>query len=295
MPPENKPENLRPGLYLVATPIGNLGDITLRALDVLRAADQILAENTQRTRKLLTRYDIKTSLKSLNDHNERAEANQLARQMAAGKHIALVSDAGTPLISDPGYCVVRAALNVGVEVVPIPGPSSLLAALTASGLPVDRFTFCGFLPRKPAARRRLFEDLASEPGTLVFLESPRRLARSLAEAAEVFGGRSVAVARELTKMHEEFIRGTLPEIAARFAHTEVRGEVTVCVAGANVVTTDAPTTRNPLDRQDLARRFRQLLEEGTPRNEALKTLASQHSVPRREIYKALLVEEEETR
>ena len=292
---ENNPESLCPGLYLVATPIGNLKDVTLRALDVLRAADQILAEDTRRTRKLLTRYDINTPLKSLNDHNERAVANQLVEQMVTGTQIALVSDAGTPLISDPGYFLVRAALDAGVKVVPIPGPSSLLAALTGSGLPVDRFTFCGFLPRKAGARRRLLNDLANEPGTLVFLESPRRLATSLAEAAEILGERPIAIARELTKMHEEFIRGTLPEVAAQFAHTEVRGEVTVCIAGANFVTTDAPSTRESLDRKDLALRYTQLLKEGTPRTEALKTLARHNGVSRREIYKALFVEEEETR
>jgi len=292
---ENNPESLCPRLYLVATPIGNLKDVTLRALDVLRAADQILAEDTRRTRKLLTRYDINTPLRSLNDHNERTVANQLVEQMVTGTQIALVSDAGTPLISDPGYFLVRAALDAGVKVVPIPGPSSLLAALTGSGLPVDRFTFCGFLPRKAGARRRLLNDLASEPGTLIFLESPRRLATSLAEAAEILGGRPVAIARELTKMHEEFIRGTLPEVAAQFAHTEVRGEVTVCVAGANFVTTDVTSTREPLDHKDLAQRFAQLLEGGMPRTEALKTLARHNGVSRREIYKALFVEEEETR
>ena len=292
---ENKPESFCPGLYLVATPIGNLKDITLRALDVLRAADQILAEDTRRTRKLLTRYDINTPLKSLNDHNERAMANQLVEQMANGTQFALVSDAGTPLISDPGFCLVRAALDAGVNVVPIPGPSSLLAALTGSGLPVDRFTFCGFLPRKPGTRRRLLNDLASEPGTLIFLESPRRLVSSLAEAAEILGDRPVAIARELTKMHEEFIRGTLPAVAAQLGRTEVRGEVTVCVAGANFVTPDVTSTRKSLDHKDLSQRFAQLLKGGMSRTEALKTLARQHGASRREIYTALFVEEEEIR
>ena len=292
---ENNPESLCPGLYLVATPIGNLKDITLRALDVLRPADQILAEDTRRTRKLLTRYDINTPLKSLNDHNERAMANQLVEQMANGTQFALVSDAGTPLISDPGFCLVRAALDAGVNVVPIPGPSSLLAALTGSGLPVDRFTFCGFLPRKPGARRRLLNDLASEPGTLIFLESPRRLVSSLAEAAEILGDRPVAIARELTKMHEEFIRGTLPAVAAQLGRTEVRGEVTVCVAGANFVTPDVTSTRKSLDHKDLSQRFAQLLKGGMSRTEALKTLARQHGASRREIYTALFVEEEEIR
>ncbi len=294
MLPENDSDSLRAGLYLVATPIGNLLDITLRGLAVLRAADLVLAEDTRRTRKLLTHYEIRTSLKSLHDHNEAAQAQRLAERLAAGERMALVSDAGTPLISDPGHSLVRAAIEAGVDVIPVPGPSSLLAALTGSGLPVDRFTFCGFLPRKAGARRRLFEGLAAEPGTLVFLESPRRLARSLADAAEVFGARPAAVARELTKVHEEFIRGTLPEVAARVAGTEVRGEVTICVAGASVVTEDAASDGEPLDRHDLDRRFAELLEEGTPRNEALKALARHHGVPRREIYRALFIEEEET-
>ncbi len=294
MLPENESDTLSAGLYLVATPIGNLQDITLRALAVLRAVDLILAEDTRRTRKLLTHYEIRASLKSLHDHNEGAQAQRLAERLAAGESMALVSDAGTPLISDPGHSLVRAAIEADVAVIPVPGPSSLLAALTGSGLPVDRFTFCGFLPRKAGARRRLLESLADEPGTLVFLESPRRLARSLGDAAEILGDRPAAVARELTKMHEEFIRGTLPEVAARFANTEVRGEVTVCVAGARVVTANAAKVGEPLDRHDLGRRFAQLLDEGTPRNEALKALARRHGVPRRDIYRALLIEEEET-
>ena len=295
MPSERDTTSLDAGLYLVATPIGNLQDITLRALDVLGEVDLVLAEDTRRTRKLLTHHGIRTSLKSLHDHNETARAKRLAERLAAGERMALVSDAGTPLISDPGHALVRAALDADVAVIPIPGPSSLLAALTGSGLALDRFTFCGYLPRKAGARRRLFEELADEPGTLVFLESPRRLVRSLADAAEVLGERSTAIGRELTKMHEEFIRGTLPEVAARLAGAEVRGEVTVCVAGAKVAAAVANDASKALDRHDLDRSFAQLLEEGTPRNDALKALARRHGVPRREIYRALLVEEEESR
>jgi len=284
------------GLYLVATPIGNLEDITLRALSVLRGVDLILAEDTRRTRKLLTHYDIHASLKSLHEHNEAAQAPRLVERMLAGESMALVSDAGTPLISDPGHGLVRESLSAGVPVVPIPGPSSLLAALSASGLALDRFTFVGYLPRKSAARRRLLESLAADAGTLVALESPRRLARSLADAADVLGPRQAAVAREITKVHEEFIRGTLPEIAARFANHEARGEVVVCIAAAGASKEDPEASRQravALDREVLEARLQSLLAAGTRRNDALKQIAGEHGVTRREVYKLLLIETEE--
>jgi 16S rRNA (cytidine1402-2'-O)-methyltransferase len=287
-------EKLAPGLYLVATPIGNLDDITLRALATLRGVDLILAEDTRRTRKLLTHFDIKGALQSLHEHNEAARAPRLVERMAGGESMALVSDAGTPLISDPGHDLVQAALAADVPVVPIPGPSAVLAALTASGLPLDRFTFVGYLPRKAGARDRLLEELAGAPGTLVFLESPRRLARSLAAAARRFGERPAVVARELTKVHEELIRGTLPEIARRFADSEARGEVVVCVAGPETLAASTPASRRErieaLDRQALQRRFEALLGDGVPRNDALKRIADEHDVPRRAIYKLLIIE-----
>lgn len=295
MPAASDNDSLGPGLYLVATPIGNLQDITLRALDVLRGVDLVLAEDTRRTRKLLTHFDIRATLKSLHDHNEESQAKRLAERAAAGERLALVSDAGTPLISDPGHALVRAALDAGVAVVPVPGPSSLLAALTGSGLAVDRFLFCGYVPRKAGARRRLFEELATEAGTLVFLESPRRLAKTLADAAEVLGARPTAVARELTKVHEEFIRGTLPEVAAHFAGAEIRGEITVCVAGVGALPSTGNEEAKPLVGKDLEARFAQLLEEGAPRNEALKALAREHGVARRDVYQILFVEKEEPR
>ena len=289
--PEAPPDTpLSAALYLVATPIGNLADITVRALDVLRGADLVLAEDTRRTRKLLTHYDIPAALKSLHEHNERGQAEGLAARVAAGESIALVSDAGTPLISDPGHALVRAVIDAGAEVVPIPGPSAVIAALSASGLALDRFEYCGFAPRKSGARKRLFEQLAGQPGTLVFLESPHRLEHMLGDAADVFGDRPVAVARELTKVHEEIIRGTLPEVADQFAGTEIRGEITVCIAGADA----AEKAAAPLVREDLEARLAAMLEQGTPRNEALRTLAREHGVPRREVYRILLVEEEET-
>ena len=301
MTAETPPRQPVAGLYLVATPIGNLEDITLRALALLRGVDLILAEDTRRTRKLLSHYDIHASMKSLHEHNEEAQASRLAARMATGESMALVSDAGTPPISDPGHLLVREAVAAGVPVVPVPGASSLLAALTASGLALERFTFTGYLPRKSGPRRRLFESLCAEAGTLVFLESPRRLARSLAEAADVLGPRQIAVARELTKVHEEIIRGTLPEVAAHFAATEARGEVTVCVAGCggesaeNTDTLDTlPERIAALDRDALGRRLEVLIAGGTPRNEALKQIAGEHRVSRRDMYKLLMIETKET-
>jgi len=294
---DNSPEPLAAALYLVATPIGNLDDVTLRALKVLGDVNLILAEDTRRTRKLLSHFDIHSALKSLHEHNETAQARRLAERLATGESMALVSDAGTPLVSDPGYPLVRAALDAGVRVVPVPGASAPLAALTGSGLPTDRFLFVGYLPRKQAARRRLLSGLANEPGTLVFLESPRRLAAALADSAAVFGDRSVAVARELTKVHEEFIRGNLTAVAARFTNVEVRGEVTVCVAGCGAQAQgfesgpEAEAIRVAgLDGVELSREFDELTSGGTSRNDALKMLAASHGVPRREVYRVLMVD-----
>ncbi len=287
---------LAAGLYLVATPIGNLDDASVRAARVLAAADLVLAEDTRRTRKLLDHLGLRTPMRSFHEHNERQLTVSLVERLAAGESMALVSDAGTPLLSDPGYPLVRAALDAGIEVVPIPGASSLLAALTASGLPPDRFLFVGYLPRKSGARDRLLESLRDEPWTLVFLESPRRLGRSLGAAATILGARSVAVARELTKVHEEFIRGTLPEVAARLSDVEVRGEVTVCVAGLGFDDDgDSGTARErvaALDPEALTVEFEEILAAGTPRNEALKRLAREHAVPRRDMYKLLMIDRE---
>ena len=276
-------------LYLVATPIGNLEDISARALATLAGVELILAEDTRRTRKLLSHYDIHTELRALHNHNERALAAKLAAQLATGRSMALVSDAGTPLISDPGFILVRAALDANIRVVPIPGPSALLAALTASGLPPDRFTFTGYLPRQRGPRRAALAGLVDEPGTIVLLESPRRLVAALEDAAEVLGNRPVAVARELTKVHEELIRGTLSEVAKQLSGAAVRGEVTVCIGGCTATKTRDPET---LDRAALAARFEQLLEAGAPRNEALKQLAREYGVPRRAVYGVLLAESE---
>ncbi|HVG81071.1 MAG TPA: 16S rRNA (cytidine(1402)-2'-O)-methyltransferase [Methylomirabilota bacterium] len=218
-------------LSLVATPIGNLGDITLRALETLRHADAIACEDTRVTAKLLARHGIERPLLSYHEHNARRVEPLLIRRMAEGAHIALVSDAGTPLLSDPGQSLVRAAIDAGIVVTALPGPSALLAALSLSGLPADRFLFAGFPPARSGERRRFLAELARAPATLVFYEAPHRLAASLADMAAALGDRSAAIARELTKRHEEVRRGSLAELAEGLAAGEApRGEIVVVVA-----------------------------------------------------------------
>ncbi len=280
-------------LYLVATPIGNLEDVTLRALSVLRSVDLILAEDTRHTRKLLSHHDIHTSIRSLHERNERAQLGPLLGRLRSGDDLALVSDAGTPAISDPGYPLVRAAIDAGATVVPVPGPSAVLAALVGSGLPTDRFLFVGYLPRKRGARRRALEELRHEPGTLIFLESPRRLAAALADAAELLGDRPVAVAREVTKVHEEFIRGSLQEVARRLAASQVRGEVTVCVAGSRHPAV-AANAAVPVPSPELEERFRALRQQGLQRNDALSRLARESGLPRRAVYEAVIIRKKKT-
>ena len=221
---------LAPGLHVVATPIGRLADVSLRALETLAAADVIACEDTRVTRVLLDRYAIRTPLLSYNDHNAAERRPRLLSALAEGKAVALVSDAGTPLVSDPGFKLVGEVVAAGHRVVPVPGPSAMLAALVASGLPSDAFLFAGFLAPKTEARRRRLEDLARVPATLIVYESPHRLADCLADAAAVLGAeRPAAVARELTKTFEETVRGTLGELAAVFVARAVKGEIVVVI------------------------------------------------------------------
>jgi len=222
---------LEPALYLVATPIGNLGDITLRALETIAAADVLACEDTRVTRVLLDRYGIRRRSMPYHEHNAEEAGPRLVEALLAGQSVALVSDAGTPLVSDPGYRLVERALEAGIRVVPLPGPSSVLAALAASGLPSDTFLFAGFLPVKDGQRRSRLEELKSVPATLVFFESPRRLADTLVAMADILGDpRRAAVARELTKAFEEFRRGTLAELAEQYRDAPTpKGEVVVCV------------------------------------------------------------------
>ncbi len=223
---------LEPALYLVATPIGNLSDITLRALETLAAADILACEDTRVTRVLLDRYGIRRRTLAYHEHNAADVGPRLIAVLEDGKSVALCSDAGTPLVSDPGYRLVAEALDRGIRVVPVPGASAPLAALTASGLPSDSFLFAGFLPTKAGARDSRLESLRTVPATLIFFESPRRLQACLAAMAQVFGGqRQAVVARELTKAFEEFRRGTLDELARHYADAEPpRGEIVICVA-----------------------------------------------------------------
>jgi len=220
---------VEPGLYLVATPIGNLRDMTLRALDVLAAADLVLAEDTRVTAKLLTAYGLKAKLERCDDHASTRAAELAIERLRNGEVVALVSDAGTPLVSDPGFVVARAVIAAGLPVHPIPGPSSLLAALCIAGLPADRVLFAGFLPPKTAGRKSMLEDLKSQRQTLVFFESGPRLRDSLTDMAAVLGPRPAAVARELTKLFEECVRGPLDELAVHPKLHGPKGEIVVVV------------------------------------------------------------------
>jgi 16S rRNA (cytidine1402-2'-O)-methyltransferase len=267
-------------LYLVATPIGNLEDVTLRALRILRETPHLYAEDTRHTRTLLDHHAIATRARSLHEHNEAARVAEVIALLAGGADVALVSDAGTPLVSDPGERLVAAVAAAGYAVCPIPGPSAVLAALAGAGLPALPFTFAGFVPRKAGERAALFAALASRRETLVLFESPKRLAATLAELAAAFGAeRRACVARELTKVHEAFERGTLAELAKRLAEG-ARGEVTIVIEGAPEV---EATPR------DVDRALREALAEGAGAAEAARRVAGALGVPRRIAYARALV------
>ena len=267
-------------LYIVATPIGNLEDITYRAVRVLGEADLIACEDTRQTRKLLDRYGIHTPTISYHEHNEAERAAELAARLVEGTTIALVSDAGMPLVSDPGYRLVRAALENGVPVQTVPGPSAALAALAASGLPTDAFHFGGFLPSKAGQRVKALQALAGEQATLIFYEAPHRLMEALEAIEATLGPRPVVVGRELTKIHEEFLRGTAAEIRAQLAQRAVvKGEVTVLIGKAAA----PPPDERPLDEA-----VRELMAGGTPRMEAIKQVARRRGLSKREVYDSLL-------
>ena len=274
--------NQTPGtLYLVATPIGNLEDVTARAVRTLREVDLVAAEDTRRSGRLLEHLGIRRPLRSYYDAVERERTPGLVRELLAGKQVALVSDAGTPGIADPGYRLVRAAIAAGIRVVPIPGPSAITAFLPVSGLPTDRFAFEGFLPPRPGERRRRLEALAREQRTMLFYESGRRLAAALADMAEVFGPRAAAIGRELTKLHEEIVRGDLAELAGHPDWGAVKGEVVIGLAGA---TTSEPTrTVDALDDEIRRRRG-----AGASVRDVADALAREHGLPRRELYRRAL-------
>jgi 16S rRNA (cytidine1402-2'-O)-methyltransferase len=270
---------LAPGLYLVATPIGNLGDISLRALAVLHGADRIFCEDTRVTGKLLARYGISTSLGAYHDHNAEQVRPTVLTALRRGERVALVSDAGTPLVSDPGYKLVRAALAEDLPVNAIPGATASVTALILSGLPPAAFLFAGFLPPRQAARRRALERWTAVEATLIFYESTARLAESLADMAEVLGNREAAVARELTKLHEEVRRGRLADLVAHYRLAgPPRGEVVVVVGG--------PERREP-DDAEIDKRLRTAIAELGVREAAAK-LASETGLRRGELYRRAL-------
>lgn len=222
---------LAAGLYIVATPIGNLGDVTARALEVLRSADVVACEDTRHTGLLLHRLEISARLVSYHDHNKLRRTPELLEMLRQGKRVALVADAGTPGVSDPGFYLIRAAVAAGCRIVPVPGASALLSALVVSGLPCDRFAFEGFLPRREGRRRKRLQALAGETRTMVFFEPGRRLVALLRDMLELWGDREAVVARELTKLHEEVIRGTLAGLVELLSERELKGEITLVVAG----------------------------------------------------------------
>jgi len=266
-------------LYIVATPIGNLEDITYRAVRILGEVDQIACEDTRQTRKLLERYGISKPLISYHEHNERTRAQELLRDLLAGKNIALVSDAGTPLIADPGYRLVTEARTQGIPVVPIPGPSALVAALSVSGLPTDAVHFGGFLPARKTQRRKLLEELKSSPATLVFYEAPHRILESLDDVAELLGPRPVTLARELTKIHEEFLHGTASELKTGLAgRPAIKGEITLLIGKGEPSEADNLPVREAVD---------QLVQAGIPRMQAMKTVARQRGLSKHEVYQQL--------
>ncbi|WP_306227666.1 16S rRNA (cytidine(1402)-2'-O)-methyltransferase [Bosea beijingensis] len=270
-------EPLAPGLHIVATPIGNLRDISFRALATLAAADAILAEDTRTSKTLLAHYGISTPLLPYHEHNAAQMRPKVLAKLREGGKLALISDAGTPLVSDPGYKLVAELVAEGLPVTGIPGPSAVLAALVLAGLPTDRFFFEGFLPPKSGGRRTRLTELAAIPGTLVFFESPRRLAEMLADAAAVLGARPGAVARELTKFYETVRRGTLPELAAHYeSEEEARGEIVVIIGPPGAA--DLVTSDEAIDERLRAAMAKVSLKE------AVAQVAAETGQPRRKVY-----------
>ncbi len=267
-------------LYIVPTPIGNLEDITLRALRVLKEVELIAAEDTRHTQHLLAHFGIKTALTSYHDHNERGKARTLVERLKSGASIALVSDAGTPAISDPGYRIVVDAIAAGIRVIPLPGASASITALSASGLPTDRFLFVGFLPARAQERKARLQSLRGEAATLVFYEGPHRLVEALTDMLNIFGDREIAVARELTKVHEEFLRGKLREVIGSLADHDVKGEIVIMVQGSSG---DAPVPA-----AELHATIRQLAGDGMGVKEIAELLGERYGLAKKEVYKLAL-------
>ncbi len=265
---------LPPGLYLVATPIGNLADITLRALSVLARADIILCEDTRHSRTLLSHFGIEATTRPYHDHNAARERPRVLADLAAGRRVALISDAGTPLVSDPGYKLVRASLEAGHRVEALPGPSAALAGLSVAGLPTDAFYFVGFLPPRSAARRARIAELKSISATLVFFEAPSRVAETLADLAAELGSRPAALARELTKLHEEVLRSSLPQLAEQLGTRPIKGEAVIVVS---------PPQPGEVTDEEIAAKLDTALREMSLRD-AAKAVADALGVPKTRVY-----------
>lgn len=270
-------------LFLVATPIGNLEDITLRGIRTLKEADLIACEDTRRTQKLLSHFSITTGVVSYHEHNEMTRAPELVLQMEQGRRIALVSDAGMPVISDPGYRLVRLAIRHGIPVIPVPGPSAFVAALAVAGLPLDSFRFLGFLPAKPRLRTAKLRDLNGTAETLIFYEAPHRIAEMLEDVLDVLGDRPVVVGREVTKLHEEFLRGSVSEILLKLKKKPVKGELTVLLGPLDESNMKAKA-RPPVP--SIRREMEKLMaSKGLGEREALKLLARSTRTPKSELYR----------
>jgi 16S rRNA (cytidine1402-2'-O)-methyltransferase len=289
------PRTMKGTLYIVATPIGNLEDITQRALRVLREADLVACEDTRRTRVLLNHFGIKTRTISYHEHNERERAEEICKLLASGKNVALVSDAGTPLINDPGFRVANAAIEQDLRVVPIPGPTAFVNALVASGLPSDEFYFAGFLPARANARRARLEELSAIPATLIFYEAPHRIGATLKDALDTLGKRQATVARELTKLHEEIARGNLSTLTERFGPgSRARGEMVLIISGAaasdsHLKATESSGEAQPSPRR-LIERVSELEKEGLDAKAALKKAARELGIKRAEAYRLIVAQ-----
>jgi 16S rRNA (cytidine1402-2'-O)-methyltransferase len=268
-------------LYIVATPIGNLEDITLRAIRVLKEADLVAAEDTRHSRHLLDRYQVDTQLTSYHDHNKEEKAPVLVARMLEGKNVALVSDAGTPGISDPGYFLINLAIDRKIPVVPIPGATAAIAALSVSGMPTDRFVFEGFLPAKHLARLKRLQELSKEERTMIFYEAPHKIIKAVADMLAVLGDRRAVITRELTKIHEETIRGTLSESLKRLQEGTIKGEFTIILHGA---------TQEPLNQDIDTKEFLKnlMLHRGLSKKEAISAAAEELGIPKKDVYKESL-------